>query len=529
MKKPNFLIILNDDMGYSDIQCYGGEVDTRNLDRLAENGLRFTQFYNSPRCAPTRASLLTGLHPHQCGIGILTENLGPEGYEGNLNNKNITIAELLKENGYATYGVGKWHLSQNISEETNAWPTNRGFESFYGILPGATTYYYPVMVIKDTEEISESDEKGEYYITDAISNMAVDNINQHCKGNKDKPFFQYVAFNAPHWPLHAPEEDVEKYKGRFDGGWDQLRKQRLERMIDMGIIDESWVLTHRDSDVVPWEEANNKEWEARRMEVYAAQINRMDKGIGRIIDALQYNGQLDNTIIMFLSDNGACEEKLEESDRDFFANLKMLRDETRDGKPVQFGNNPNVMPGADETYQSYGTAWANVSNTPFRLYKHWTHEGGISTPFIIHWPEGIEEKGKLRHTPAQLTDIMATIVDITGVNYPAVYQKRKIPPMEGKSFFEVLKKDTKIRKGMFWEHEGNGAYRDNNFKLVKRFPDNWELYDMSKDRTEMNDISGQYPKMVEKMKKKWEEKADYVGVIPREKILELMRQDSSHS
>ena len=523
-KKPNVVIILNDDMGYSDIGCYGGEIDTPNLNRLAENGLRFTQFYNTARCSPTRASLLTGLHPHQTGIGILVNDDGPEGYAGNLNKQCVTIAEVLKEHHYRTYMSGKWHVASSLFNVSDTWPKQRGFDRFYGIITGAADYFYPATLTRDNENIEhEALQDDDFYLTDAISDEAVRFIKEHGQEYPDQPFFLYVAYTAPHWPLHAREEDIAKYKGRFDKGWDRLREERLQRMINLGIIDPSWKLSDRDPGQPAWEDVEEKEWQLRRMEVYAAQIDRMDQGIGRIIHVLEETGQLDNTLILFLADNGGCAEELDANlaNRGNLFRKKTVREKTKTGEPVVYGNLSAHMPGAENTYQSYGVAWANLSNTPFRWYKHWVHEGGISTPLIAHWPEGIREKGALRHTPGQLTDIMPTVLEVTGAKYPETYKGRTILPLEGSSLVPVFARDTLERDPLFWEHEGNAAVRIGKWKLVRNFPGPWELYDMERDRTETNNLASQYPGIVKEMSEQYEQWANRCGVIPREKILAL--------
>jgi arylsulfatase A-like enzyme len=523
--RPNILIILNDDMGYSDIGCYGGEIETPNLDRLAANGLRYSQFYNTARCSPSRASLLTGLHPHQTGIGILTYSTGPEGYAGNLNKSCVTIAEVLRQQNYTTYLSGKWHVAQNLTEPTDAWPLQRGFDHFYGTIIGAGSFYHPTTLTRGNENIEhEYQNDPSFFYTDAINDRAAANIRQHKKEGGGKPFFQYVAHTAPHWPLHAHEEDIAKYKGRFDAGWDKLREQRLQRLVDDGILHPDWKLTDRDPSQPPFDEAKHREWTLRCMEVYAAQIDRMDQGIGRIIAALEETGQLENTMLIFLSDNGACAEDIPEGvTTQELIDLMIAKANTRDGKPVRFGNDPSIMPGAEDTYQSYGTAWANLSNTPFRLYKHWIHEGGIATPFIVHWPKGIAEKGGLRHSPYQLPDIMATVLDVTGTEYPAEYNGNKILPLEGESMAPSFASEAPVRGPLFWEHEGNAAVRVGRWKLVRKYPGAWELYDMELDRTELNDLAAKHPTRVSEMKAQYDAWAARCGVIPREKILELMK------
>lgn len=525
--RPNVLLIINDDMGYSDIGCYGGEVETPNLDRLANNGLRLTQFYNTPRCSPSRASLLTGLYPHQTGIGVLTYPTGPEGYAGDLNQDCVTIAEVVGNSGYRTYMSGKWHVSSDLTEPSESWPMQRGFDEFFGTIIGAGSFYYPNTLTRGNENIDhEARDDEDFFYTDAISDQAATYIRRHRTEHPGKPFFQYVAYTAPHWPLHAHPEDIEKYRGRFDKGWDQLREERLQRMVDAGLVDAKWGLTDRDPAAPDWSEARDKEWLLRCMEVYAAQIDRMDQGIGRILDALEDTGQLDNTLIFFLSDNGACAEDIPDnvSMEELVNELMIARSHTRAGEEVVVGNVTSIMPGPENTYQSYGLAWANLSNTPFRLYKHWTHEGGVSTPFICHWPKGIREPGRVRHAPAHIPDIMATIVDATGADYPERFRDRNIPPMEGHSLAVMFDKDAMPERPLFWEHEGNSAVRLGKWKLVREYPGDWELYDMDEDRTETNDLAAAFPEVRDELVARYDEWARRCGVIPREKILKMMKE-----
>ncbi|MGM0562317.1 MAG: arylsulfatase [Pseudomonadota bacterium] len=527
MARPNIIIILNDDMGYSDIGCYGGEVETPNLDCLALNGLRYSQFYNSPRCSPSRASLLTGLHPHQTGIGILTYDTGPEGYAGNLSENCATIPEVLKGQGYRTYMSGKWHVASSLTEPSSAWPRQRGFDAFYGTIIGAGSFYHPNTLTRENENIErEAIEDPEFFYTDAISDQAARYVQDHTRDCPEEPFFLYVAYTTPHWPLHAHEEDIAKYKGRFDEGWDELREQRLERLVRAGLIHPNWQLSERDPSQPPFEKAEYKTWLTRCMEVYAAQIDRMDQGIGRLLAALEETGQMEDTLILFLSDNGGCAEDIPEDvePKQLVEDLMIAQYRTRDGREVRIGNNPSIMPGPEDTYQSYGTAWANLSNTPFRLYKHWSHEGGISTPLIAHWPNGIKEHGAIHHTPGQLPDIMATILDIVGAEYPRDREGNSIPPCEGTSLAPSFVGEMPDRGPLFWEHEGNAAMRQGRWKLVRNYPGPWELYDMEEDRTELNDLADMYPERVETMARAYQEWADRCGVIPREKILQIMKE-----
>ena len=519
-RKSNILLILADDLGFSDLGCYGGDAQTPHIDSLAENGLRYTQFYNSAKCCPTRASLLTGLHPHQADIGHMMFNDDIVGYRADLNPNTVTIAEALRNGGYATYMSGKWHVTRFVDGPKHNWPCQRGFDDFYGIITGAANYYQPRTLTRNNERIEP--EGDDYFLTDAITDEAVRQLREHAKHSDGKPFFQYVAYTAPHWPLHAHEEDIAKYRGVFDDGWDVVRKRRWQRMVDMGIIQERWALSERDSRIEPWSDTEHKNWQARRMEVFAAQIDRMDQGIGRILSTLKKNGQWDNTMIVFLSDNGGCTEEL----RDDYIGHRVRNGisilgtpKTRDGRDVRFGNVPSNMPGSEDTYVSYGVPWANVSDTPFRLYKRWVHEGGIAAPFIVHWPDGIQARGELRHQPAQLPDIMSTLLDVARVDYPSTYNGRSIKPSEGFSMRPTFTNQPHDRKILYWEHEGNRAVRKGRWKLVSDFPGNWELYDMEADRTELNDLSDNHPEIVQELKELYDAWAAKCNVAPWDEIM----------
>jgi arylsulfatase A-like enzyme len=518
MKNPNVLLILADDMGYSDIGCYGGEIETPNLDRLAAHGLRYTQFYNTARCCPTRASLLTGMNPHQVGIGHMAHfDDDLDGYRGDLSKQCVTIAEFLKTADYRTYLSGKWHVCRQLLEKDgdgSNWPCARGFDRFYGITGGAASYYDPPTLTRDNQNIDPPSDS-DFYLTDTISSNACNFISDHCRDHKENPFFLFASYTAPHWPLQAHEKDIAKYKGRFHEGWDRLREQRLNRMIEKGILKPGTQLTKRDSTQPAWEDTPDKAWQERRMEVFA------DQGIGRIIDALEANGELDNTLILFLSDNGACAEELFET---FFPYKKpageglakplTCRTHTRDGRLMKHGNDPSVTPGDETTFQSYGVGWANLSNTPFREYKHFVHEGGIATPLIAHWPKGISEAGVLCHETGQLMDIMATIVDIASAQWPDNRDGLPILPPEGKSLKDTFANTATERPPLAWEHEGNCAYREGKWKLVKRWDrENWELYDMEVDRSELNDLSSGFPDLRSEFISKYQAWADRVGVI----------------
>jgi len=530
-KKPNIIVILSDDMGYSDLGCYGSEIHTPILDGLARNGLRFTQFYNTARCCPTRACILTGLYPHQAGIGHMMKDQGLPGYRGDLNNNCVTLAEAVKPAGYATYAVGKWHVTRFKDPEgpKHNWPLQRGFDRFYGTIHGAGSYFDPNSLTRDNTQISpyaDPEYKPKtFYYTDAITDHAVRFIEENPRG---KPFFMYVAYTAAHWPMHALPDDIAKYKGVYDKGYEAIREARFERMKKLGVI-------KPDTELSPapgkWADVPNKAWEARCMEVYAAMIDRMDQGIGKIIETLKKHGLFENTLIMFMQDNGGCAEGMgrrgnqvrgdkpgepmdpAELQRD------MIPKKTRDGWPVLMGT--KVMPGPADTYIAYGKNWANVSNTPFREYKHWVHEGGISTPLIVHWPAGIKAKNELRHQPSHLVDIMATCVDVAGARYPSEYKGHAITPKEGVSLVPAFDNRPIEREALFWEHEGNRAVRIGDWKLVAKGsiadrtrPVKWELYNIAEDRAELHDLSEKYPERVAAMAAKWESYAERCNVFP---------------
>ena len=502
-RRPNIIVMMADDMGFSDIGCYGGEIRTPNLDRLARRGVRFTQFYNTARCCPTRASLLTGLYPHQAGVGHMMEDRKLPGYRGDLNRQCVTIAEVLKPAGYHTLMCGKWHVTP-VTQSKHNWPLQRGFEHHYGTIHGAGSFYDPVTLTRDNELIAP--EGKDYYYTDALSRQAARFIQDYA--GKQQPFFLYLAYTSPHWPMHALEGDIARYRGRYKSGWDALRLERHKRMIGMGIVDRRWPLTPRDPRTPAWPDAPDKEWQQRRMEVYAAMVDRMDQGIGLVLAALEKTNALDDTLILFLADNGGCAEELGPN-----AGGLHVTKTTRDGRPVRVGNLPSVMPGPEDTYQSYGLGWANASNTPFRLYKHWVHEGGISTPLIAHWPRGIRgQPGRLTHEPGHVIDIMATCAGAAGAEYPAQFGGGKITPLEGRSLLPVLQKGRRSgHPEIYWEHEGNRAVRQGKWKLVSRHPGGWELYDLEADRTEMHNLAAAQPEKTRELIAKYEDWARRAG------------------
>ncbi|MCZ6635046.1 MAG: arylsulfatase [bacterium] len=496
--RPNVVLILADDLGWGDIGAYGSEIRTPNLDGLARKGLRFTQMYNSARCCPTRAALLTGLHPHQAGIGHMVVNMGVPSYQGYLNDSCVTIAEVLKGSGYRTLMAGKWHVGGEQANLPEDWypdmpgyptPMGRGFDRFYGILSGGGNYYNPNMLMDGTTRMCV--DTLEYHFTDAISEKAAQFVED--ASHRDEPFFLFLAYTAPHWPLHAWPEDIERYRGTYRKGWDALRTQRHEEQKGAGLLDVKWPIAPREQAVPDWEAVDEKEWRDLQMAVYAAQIEQMDRGIGQVLEVLKERGIEDNTIVMFLSDNGGCAEFLQEDSND--PDPSKYNHPTVDGREVRVGNAPSILPGPDDSFCSVDMAWANASNAPFRLFKRYTHEGGISTPFIVSWPDGIQTPGLVRE-PSHIIDVMPTLVAVTGVTYPGTYNGQDILPMAGESFAEVFEKGDWSRQGpIFWEHEGNRAVRVGEWKLVSEVADPsdassravWELYNMTEDRTELND------------------------------------------
>jgi arylsulfatase len=523
-QRPNIILVMVDDMGYSDISPYGGEIETPNLGRLADDGLRFTQFSNYARCCPTRASLMTGLHPHQAGIGYMTNeaedpessNRGVPGYQGHLNDRCVTIAEVLSNAGYHTAMAGKWHLGQHKQRNR---PTERGFDRYYGHLSGWTNYFNPTgnrgLSIDNGDPGSvepESTTDRRYYTTDAFTDWGI-RFAEDAITSDEQPFFLYLSYNAPHWPLHAHEDVVEKYRGEYADGWDEIRKRRYRRQVDLGLFDED--TSQLTESVAPdWESLSPEKREEmdHRMAIYAAQIDIVDQNLGKLVEFLEKQEELDNTLLLFLSDNGACAEG-EGAPRYMLG-----------GGEADELNDPSV-----DGWISYGEAWANVSNTPFRKYKRWTHEGGVATPFIAHWPAGLGDPGgEWRRQPAHLPDVMSTVVDVAEATYPERRNGNTIPTMEGVSLLPAFAGEQLDReRPICLEHEGNRAIRVDRWKLVstgsKRdygTEDSWELYDMAVDRSETTDLSAERPDKLEQLRIQWWKWAERTGVVPNGKGVE---------
>jgi arylsulfatase len=483
-KRPNVVVILADDLGFSDIGCYGSEIETPNLDGLARSGIRFTHFRNTARCCPSRSALLTGLYPHQAGLGLMVDDRGRPAYQGYLNDRCATLAEVLRPAGYRTLMCGKWH----VGEHRPHWPTDRGFEKYFGLISGACNYFRldpgRQMAVDDKPWTPTPDG---FYMTDAIADHAVGLLDTHGRG--PEPFFLYLAFTAPHYPLHAPARDIAKYEGRYMHGWDALRRERHRRMMDLGIVNPRWPLTPRDREAPAWDSVGDKRSWDRRMAVYAAQIDLMDRAIGRVLSKLRDIGAEDDTIVMFLADNGGCAE---------------IVDRGTSGVP----------PGLPDSFMSYGIPWANASNTPFRLYKRWVHEGGVATPFIVRWPAGMKHRNAITHQAGHLVDIMPTCVDLAGATYPG----SPVQPMEGRSLAPVFRGRSIGDRTLFWEHMGNRAALEGRWKLVSRYPDAWELYDIEADRTEMSDLARKMPGTAARLLGLYNAWAARCGVAPWDEI-----------
>jgi len=506
--KPNVLLIVADDLGYSDLGCYGSEIDTPNLNKLASEGVKMTSFYSTGRCCPSRASILTGLYSHRAGLGYMVSNLGQPGYRGRIADDAVTIGQALQLADYRTFISGKWHLGTND-------PTQYGFEEFFGTLVSAQTFWDPNHFVRLPRGHNVRQyEEGEFYGTNALTDYAIDFINEGRK-TPDKPWFLYLAYNSPHFPLHAPKEDIAKYADKYEVGWDEIREKRHAKMKELGIISEDTKLTPR-SPYTNWGEVETKQnpaWKdlpedrrkdlARRMAIFAAMVDVMDRNIGRLITDLKNNNELENTLIIFISDNGACAE------------WDPIGFDGRTGPDniLHTGEQIDAM-GSAGTYHSVGSGWANASNTPWRLYKHYNHEGGISSPCIVHWPAGLKRQGEIDRRPSHLIDLMPTILEAANTKYPNEFNGHSTAPLAGVSMLPLLRGDEVDERVFFFEHEGNRAIIDGRWKLSALRGKEWELYDMEKDRTELNDLSSEHPEIVERLDTQWNEWAKENQVTP---------------
>ncbi|MFT4548208.1 MAG: arylsulfatase A-like enzyme [Verrucomicrobiales bacterium] len=470
-ERPNIVLIMADDLGFADLGCYGGEIETPNLDSLARNGLRFTQFYNTAKCHSSRVDLLTGLYCSQAGDESMS--------------RGITIAEALRPAGYFTAMSGKWHLKKE--------PTDRGFDRYFGHLSGSTNFFTGDDTFRLNGEKFEVPQDGSFYTTDAKTDYGIRFIDEALPTKK--PFFLYMAYNAPHYPLHAPKEDVMKYRGKYRGGWDKLRTKRYQRQLDLGLISPAWKLSPRPDDVAAWDslDAEKQDWEDFRMAAYAAMVDRLDRQIGRLITHLKAKGIFDQTLIMFCSDNGAC--------------------------PFERTKGKDKMPWNPESYWTYDTGWAHAGNTPFRWYKQNQHEGGISSPMIAHWPAGLKAKaGSLTDQPGHLIDFMATALDLAGADYPKAFAGRALEPLQGKSLVPIFEgKQRQPHDWLYFHFNNNRAIRQGDWKLTSARGGAWELYNLKTDRTELNDLAASKPEKTTELKALWHRVATDVDKLPEKK------------
>ena len=516
LEKPNVLIVVADDLGYSDLGCYGGEIATPHLDELAAGGVRLTQFYNMGRCCPSRASILTGQYPHRVGLGHMTQDIGRPGYRGRVSEEARTMAQVLARAGYRSFISGKWHLG---TED----PTAHGFEEFYGTLTSAKQFFDPEHLIRKPEggKVIEYGE-GKFYATEALTDHALMFLEE-ARETPERPWFLYLAYHAPHFPLQAWPEDIAEYADRYHGGWDELRAERLERMKALGIVPEETELTGRSGfwNYGETKTGVNMAWAelpedrradlARRMAIYAAMVEVMDRNIGRVMDDLKGRGEFENTLIVFLSDNGACAE----------------------WDPYGFDNqssNDNILHrgealeemGQAGTFHSMGSGWANAANAPWRLYKHFSHEGGISSPCIVHWPAGLGGlAGTIHGEPAHVIDLMPTVAAVAGVTETGG------PPLPGRDMVGQLEAGAAAaERVLYFEHEGNRAVREGKWKLVALRGEPWELYEMGRVRTEMVDVAGEYPELVADLEGKWDAWAEenLVTPLPEDYGVEYLRK-----
>ncbi|WP_420458221.1 arylsulfatase [Neolewinella sp.] len=486
---PNIVIILADDMGYSDIGCYGGEIATPHLDRLAANGLKFRHFYNAARCCPTRAALLTGQYPHTAGMGGMVSPVGsnpPAGpYQGYLRPDVPTLAERLRDLGYRTYMSGKWH----VGEEPAHWPTRRGFDRYFGLISGASSYY-TLRTDQDRlrqmalDSLSWTPPDSGFYATDAYTDFAVERVREH---DPSDPFFLYLAFTAPHWPLHVPEESVEPYYDRYAAGWDSLRQERYGQMQSLGVIDTTYTLPPMDEDTPAWQAVRDSHDWQRRMEVYAGMVSRMDAGIGRLVEALEASGQLNNTLLFFLSDNGGSPEVI-------------------DGRGLHRAGTPIGQPGS---YLAYDRPWSQLSNVPYRKYKAWVDEGGIATPLIVHWPAGLDGQTGWRDTYGHVIDLLPTCLAAAGEGGGVAGAT-----LPGQDLFRLLDAAASAdSRPLFWEHQGQQAVRRGRWKLSRTAPElPWRLFDLAADPTEVRDVAELHPVTVRELAAVYESWGKEVGI-----------------
>ena len=505
---PNIILILADDMGYSDIGCFGSEIQTPHLDRLAAEGVRLSRFYNNARCCPSRAALLSGRYPHQAGVGAMTDiNVSIPEYQGYFNEPTVTIADVLRKAGYATYLSGKWH----VGEEPAHWPLAHGFDGCFSLIQGAASYFdfqpyrnerWPpgntLTVVRDNEPVDLRDTT--FYATDLYTDEALQLLKGH---DSEKPFFLYLSYTAPHWPLHALPEDIAKYENTYRAGWEEIRQARYERLQTLGLISQPTKLSEKNPAERDWNRLSEEEQqqEARLMTVYAAMVDRLDQNIGRLLDSLEASGQLENTVIFFLSDNGGS-----------------TAGSLTGGKYGHPRFDPEAAPGMPTSFTGYGKNWANVSNTPFRYFKADTYEGGIASPFVAWYP-GHFKKNRIAEAATHVVDLMPTIAELAETAYPDTLDGRAIPPAEGTSLISVLSgEDNLPDRPLYFEHMGNAGVIEGDWKLVRFRNQAWELYNLAEDRSETNNLAETYPDRREPLRRTYEQWAKKNRVLPWEVV-----------
>ncbi len=515
---PNIIVMLADDLGYADLGCYGSEIETPNLDRLAAGGVRYTNFHVAPMCSPTRAALLTGQEPHRAGVGsVAHSDAGFPGYAMELGTNVVTIAELLRDQGYATMMLGKWHLAKDsdcsTAGPTHSWPCQRGFDRFYGILDAFTNLHHPHRLMQDNTPVETDQYPEDFYLTDDLTDRAISMIREVKSSNPDKPFFTYFAHPAVHAPLHAKAADIAKYKGRYDAGWDVIRQQRYDRQVAMGLLPEGTELAPRNTeanhDVRPWDELTDAEHElyARHMEVFAGMVDNIDQNVGRLIAALDEIGQLDNTLFVFLSDNGASREGEVTGTTSYYVHLLQGDDVEADRARLDLIGGPQTTP-------HYPRGWAMAGCTPWRLYKINTHAGGHSVPFIVSWPAGVEPDmaGTLRDQYTHVTDVLPTVLDLLSIEAPSERNGHPLDPMVGASFLRTLADPaapSDHHEQVFENNGHRGFYRDGwevvtCHQAMSSFEDEWELYHVAEDRTELHELSASHPEKLQELTEAWE-------------------------
>ncbi|MBI2823598.1 MAG: arylsulfatase [Planctomycetia bacterium] len=497
--KPNVVLILADDLGFADLGCYGSEIATPNVDRLAAGGLRFTQFYNAGRCCPTRAALLTGLYPHEAGVGHMLGAWHAPSYTAGIGENTATIAELLRPAGYRTYHVGKWHVGGvNAKADQRNHPMNRGFDRAYGTAGGGN-YFRPAPLYLDRDAVEPGDN---FYVTDAFSDHAVAFLEEHGQQHAGQPFFLHLCYTAPHFPLQAKRDDIAKYRGRYRDGWDRLRERRFARQKDLGIMPRDARLAPRDPVATAWAdvpESERDEWD-QRMAVYAAMIDCMDQGVGQVLSAVDRLGVRDNTLVLFLSDNGASAEAL-----DSWPNPSR-------------GHKPGAVVGTADSHRCLEVGWADAANTPYREHKMWIHQGGIASPLVVCWPAGIKARGDLSRAVGHVIDLMPTMLELAGAAYPASLDGRQLLPLSGRSLAPALRGEKLGARTLAWEHEGNRGIRVGDWKLVASFRGDWELYDLAGDPTETSNLAAREANRARELAAQWQAWADRVGVVPWEDL-----------